>query len=689
MGPTAGVASRLGPDPELSSMTAPELCFASRPGAPDEASGKVPDRASAAGPLGSMRLGLLSLRFVGPSAGLEAGFRQAYLVESIPRMRVALLLGAAFFGSFGILDAYLMPDQAYVVWAIRYGGICPLLLAGAALTRVPALHRSVEPGVAALMVLGGAGIVAMIVVAPPPVNYFYYAGLILVFMYGYVYLRLRFVWASAGGWLIVVLYELVAWSTDMPATVLISNNAFFISANIIGMLACYTLEASFRRSYFLRRRLEEEEQRVRQANQQLERRVVERTAELETNNRVLQQEIAERRKAEADRTRLEVELRQAQKMEAIGSLAAGVAHDLNNTLTSLVGYPDLLLEDLPADSPVREPIRAIQEAGHRAAATVQDLLTLARRGVVDRRVVSVNDLLREYFRSPEFARLRREHPHVAIETNLAPDLLNVLGPPVQLLKALMNLVMNAAEATLVDGTVTVATSNRYLDQPVHGFETVPEGEYVVVRVDDTGVGIAGDDLQRIFEPFFSKKQLKRSGTGLGMTVVWTAVKDVGGLVDVTSVEGRGTTFDLYLPVSRQDPEQEPARITIDDCRGSERLLVVDDVSEQRDIATRMLSKLGYRVATAASGELALAWLADRPADLLVLDMTMEPGIDGCETFRRAVAVRPGLKAIIASGYAENARVREAQRLGAGSYLRKPYTMEKLAMAVRRELDRPR
>jgi signal transduction histidine kinase/CheY-like chemotaxis protein len=623
----------------------------------------------------------LTLRFREPYTALEAPFRRAYLRSSLVHIRLSLLLGAVFYAGFGILDALLMPDAKYVAWFIRFVIVSPSLLAVAGLTYSRVFRPYSQPLMAAVIVLAGGGILAMILVAPPPINHFYYAGIILVFMFGYTYLRAGFVWASLGGWVLVILYEIVAIVlTATPTSVLVSNNFFFVSANIVGMIACHGIEYDARRHFFLSHLLAEEKEKVNRINQDLEARVEARTRELQRINRDLKQEIQ-------TREALSAQLEQAEKMEAVGSLAAGVAHDLNNILSGLVSYPELVLMDLPADSPLREPILTIKHSGEKAAAMVQDLLTLARRGVADKTVLNVNALVEDYLDSPECRLLQASHPQVRIRADLDEDLLNVLASPVHLSKALMNLVANAAEALLVAGDITIATANRYVDQPLQGFETVTEGEYVRLTVQDTGVGIAAEDCRRIFEPFFTKKALGRSGTGLGMSVVWFTVKDLGGFVDIHSVEGQGTRFDLYLPVTRRNAAQVSRRVTIEDCRGSERVLVVDDVADQREIAAGMLGKLGYTVATASSGEEALDYLKSHAVDILVLDMIMDPGIDGCETYRRLIQQHPGQKAVVASGFAETDRVREIRRLGAGPYLKKPYTLEKLALAVRQELER--
>ncbi len=398
-------------------------------------------------------------------------------------------------------------------------------------------------------------------------------------------------------------------------------------------------------------------------------------------------DIMERKKTEEEAQALAAQLNRAQKMEAIGRLAGGVAHDLNNILSSLVGYPDLLLMDVPADSPLRPTIEIIQQSGQRAAAIVQDLLTLARRGVDLNEIVNLNTVVTDYRYSPEFAKLQADYPQVRLEWEVTEALMNIRGSRTHLSKMLMNLTANAAEAMPDGGSIAVQTANRYLDATVNANEPIPEGEYACLRVVDEGVGIAPDDLKRIFEPFCSKNSMQRSGTGLGMTVIWATVKDHNGYIDVTSREGQGSCFEVYLPATREETAADLEHPVIEDCAGNETILVVDDVAAQRDIARQMLGKLGYSVKTAASGEEAVDYLTDCQVDLVVLDMIMPPGIDGLETYRRIIAHRPHQKAVIASGFSENKRVADLQALGAGAYLRKPYTLETIGLAVRRELDR--
>ncbi|MDA8125750.1 MAG: PAS domain S-box protein [Deltaproteobacteria bacterium] len=404
--------------------------------------------------------------------------------------------------------------------------------------------------------------------------------------------------------------------------------------------------------------------------------------------RGIARDVRERRIAEEERKDLEERLQRAEKMEAIGMLAGGVAHDLNNVLGILVGYSELILDKVDESSAVRPHVLSIMTGAERAAAIVQDLLTLARRGVHTEEVVNLNTVVRDFQKAPELEKLCTFHPQVLIKTDLTEGLLNTSGSPFHLEKTLFNLVSNAAEAMPNGGTVTIATKNQYLDRPIRGYDDVREGDYCVLTVADTGQGIAPADLKHIFEPFYTKKVMGRSGTGLGLSVVWGTVKDHNGYIDVRSEEERGSRFDLYFPVSRQELSQKPLSSSESSYLGNgESLLVVDDVAEQRDLASLMLEKLHYRVTAVSSGEKALEYLEENLADLLVLDMIMDPGMDGLETYKKVLEMRPGQKAVIVSGFSETDRVKEALALGAGAYVRKPYILETLGLAIRKELNK--
>ena len=399
-------------------------------------------------------------------------------------------------------------------------------------------------------------------------------------------------------------------------------------------------------------------------------------------------DLTERKIAEEKKLELEAQLQNARKMEALGMLAGGVAHDLNNVLGGIVGFPDLLLSQLDEGSQLRKPLESILKSGEKAAAIVQDLLTLARRGVKTYEVVNLNEIIHEDFESLEHEQLQFYHQKVEFAAHLDDDLLEIKGSPVHLSKTIMNLLSNAAEAMPAGGKVTISTTKCYIDQPIYGYDEVKKGDYIVLRVSDEGVGMSAEDMERIFEPFYTKKVMGRSGTGLGMAVVWGTLKDHHGYIDIENKQGRGVTFSLYFPVTREIAEKGSQPISIELCSGKgEAIVVVDDVAEQRELAALILGRLGYDVTTLASGEEAIAYMKDHAADLLMLDMIMAPGIDGLETYQQILEIYPGQRAIIVSGFSETDRIKEAQELGAGAYVMKPYRMEKIGLAVRSELDR--
>ncbi|MDQ5986208.1 MAG: Sensor histidine kinase RcsC [Syntrophus sp. SKADARSKE-3] len=399
-------------------------------------------------------------------------------------------------------------------------------------------------------------------------------------------------------------------------------------------------------------------------------------------------DITQRRRAEKEQKELENRLQRAEKMEALGTLAGGVAHDLNNVLGVVIGYAELLMTSVNESDPIRPRLLNIMKGGEKAAFIVQDLLTLARRGVTGREILNLNKIIIDFQNSPELEKLVSFNTSVRIVVDLEPDLLNISGSFIHLSKTLFNLVSNAAEAMPAGGILTIKAFNQYLDKPLQGYDEIREGDYVVLSVSDTGEGIPTGNLKHIFEPFYTKKVMGRSGTGLGLAVVWGTVKDHMGYINVQSEEGSGSTFTLYFPVTRQELSAATVSASITEYMGrDESILVVDDVKEQRELAADMLRGLNYRVDIAASGEEAVAYLKEHNADLIVLDMIMDPGMDGLDTYKSILKVNPGQKCIIVSGFSETERVKAAQALGAGAYVKKPYITEILGLAVKKELDR--
>ena len=389
-----------------------------------------------------------------------------------------------------------------------------------------------------------------------------------------------------------------------------------------------------------------------------------------------------------EQKRFEDQLQKARKMEALGLMAGGIAHDLNNILSGIVSYPELLLIDLPEDSPLRKPIKTIQESGMRAADVVEDLLTVARGVATGKEALNLNTLITEYLGSAEYQKLEKTHSFINFKTQLDPILLNMSSSATHIKKTLMNLVVNSSEAIEGAGTVTISTMNRYLDEPLKGYEDICTGEYVVLSISDDGFGILPQDLERIFEPFYTKKEMGRSGTGLGLAVVWNTVQDHNGYINVNTSE-KGTAFELYFPVAREEVAAKGEEVPLEDYLGhGEKILVVDDEERQREIACGMLTKLSYTAEAVSSGEEAIAYVKEQHSvDLIILDMVMPKGINGLQTYEKIIKIRPGQKAVIASGYAKTKKVDAAQELGAGKYIKKPYTLEKIGLSVKEELEK--
>ncbi len=623
-----------------------------------------------------MLLHPLTLAFRNSHAHMEKPFLEEYFVSSLPLIRFSFFFAILLFAVFGILDAYLIPEQKHLFWLLRYAIFCPLTFGLFLLSFSKYFKKIMQPAMAFVVVVAGACIITMTVLASPPASYSYYTGVILVFMMGYTVIKLRFIWATAAGWFLVFLYEFAGFFfTETPVTVLVNNNFFFISANLIGMVACYAIEYNTRRDFFLKTLLDIEREHVSQARDNLETMVQKRTSQLTKVNTSLQKEMNERK-------RLQSQLVRHQKMEAIGLMAGGVAHDLNNILSGITGYPELLLLQLPEDSELRKPIEAIQDSGERAAAVVADLLTVARGAASTRVIANLNSLVTEYLDSPECRNLQTLHPNILCHKIVEDDLPNISCSPIHIKKCIMNLITNAAEAMDQSGNITVETTSFLPDlqwAEEHGMEVMT---YVTLTVRDTGAGISEKDLEHIFEPFYTKKEMGRSGTGLGLAVVWNTMEDHAGKVFVKSSK-QGTRFQLYFPANNDTPPSPLNHRQPEEVMGNkEHILVVDDESTLRDLAGKMLENLGYEVDSVSSGELAVRFLKDTPVDLVMLDMLMDPGMNGRQTYTEILKLHPTQKAIIVSGFSESEDVKATLKLGAGGFIKKPYSISELGQAVK-------
>ncbi len=383
--------------------------------------------------------------------------------------------------------------------------------------------------------------------------------------------------------------------------------------------------------------------------------------------------------------KLGLQLQHAQKMEAIGMMAGGVAHDLNNILSGIVSYPELLLLKLPESSELISPLKAIQESGNRAAAVVADLLTVARGVATTRTFHNIHVLINEYLHSPECEKVHSLYPEIACIENLEAEYSIIFCAPVHIKKAVMNLVNNGMEAITGKGTIFISTRNQRLDTHEASNLDIEAGDYLILSVKDDGIGITEKDLKHIFEPFYTKKVMGKSGTGLGLAIVWNSMQDHDGMITVKST-GQGTRFDLYFPIDTKAILEVEDIVPAEEFTDTNKhILVVDDEPQLCDIASKVLEGIGYTVDAVCSGELAISFVKDNPVDLVVLDMQMVPGINGYQTYKEILKMYPDQKSVVVSGFSESDEVKATLRLGAGGFIKKPYSVAQLGRVVEEAL----
>jgi len=393
-------------------------------------------------------------------------------------------------------------------------------------------------------------------------------------------------------------------------------------------------------------------------------------------------DITERKRAEEERAKLESQLRQAQKMEAIGTLASGIAHDFNNLLGGILGYSSLLLGKLPTEDANRKYVELIEKASNRAAELTNRLLGFARRGKYEVKPVDVNRLINEVVQLLS-ASINKK---IKIRTNLCGENPFTNGDPNQLEQILMNLCVNAQDAMPGGGELSICSQVVHLDEKfVSKHMGATQGEYVRLSISDTGMGMDEETRAKIFDPFFTTKEQGR-GTGLGLSMVYGIVKNHGGYVSCHSRLGKGTTFDVYLPLT-QGVLSQPRKGRVEPVSGSESILVVDDEEILRDLMKDILEGLGYGVMLASDGREAVDVYREHKGgiDLVIVDMVM-PKMGGRETYQELRRINPGVKALLASGYSKDTAAQQILDLGVKDFLHKPFSLEEIAHKVREVLD---
>jgi PAS domain S-box-containing protein len=420
------------------------------------------------------------------------------------------------------------------------------------------------------------------------------------------------------------------------------------------------------------------------------------TFPIETNSRAINflgkparvcavRDISERVRSEKETLLLHEKLAKSSKLKALGLMAGSVAHDLNNILTGVVSYPELLLSQIDKSDRLYAEIRKIQEAGKRAAAVVADLVVLARGGSSLSSLENINDIILSHLNSIEHGERLAGYPDVIIQTNLQQNLRSTYCSHQNIHKILLNLFGNALEAVQGHGLIHISTQNCRFSHPQSQQDPTAIEDYIKITFADNGPGIAQKDLEHIFDPFYTTKKMGKSGTGLGLSIVWNTVQEHNGWIEVKDNKP-GAIFEIYLPAA---PEQisstQPEHAGCSMQGNGELLLLIDDKPEQNETMGQLLTSLGYKTYSATSSEEGIAFLQSQPVDLVLLDMIIGDGLNGRQTYEKILKVRPGQKAIIISGYSRNDEVRKARALGVSHFLEKPVTMPKLSQAIRQAL----
>jgi signal transduction histidine kinase/ActR/RegA family two-component response regulator len=631
------------------------------------------------------KLNRLTLEFSGEIKKYEKAFRDDYYERSLNSMRFSLVLSTFFFGIFAFLDALLLPELKTMFWIIRFGIITPLLTAVIVFSFSSSFKKVMQPVLAGLMYVTGLSIIVMTIFAANNAgNYTYYAGLFLIFIIGYTFIKSRFIYATIVGWSIVATYEVAAiWIADTPMEILINNNFFFISANVIGMFISYFMEQSVRRDFYMRILLHKEQEKVQSANNALEKRVQERTRQIALANKDLKKEIEIRKKHEKEKTLLEGQLIQLQKMETIGTLAGGIAHDFNNILTPILGYTEMALEELSDESVLRYDIEQINSAATRGKDLVQQILTFSRQVDYDKKplrldaeVIEVLKLIRASFPS-----------NIEIRQELDKNCGTVLADSTQMHQIIMNLCTNAYHAMMGKGGVLKVKLDKQKigSRTIVGTDKVQKGMYLRLCISDTGHGMDKRTVERIFEPFFTKKEVG-SGSGLGLSVVHGIVSNYNGTILVESEPDKGSSFTIYLPQyseSYEEPVEQVQRLQ----KGKGSILFVDDEKEITFMGKRMLESLGYTVDIKSDSQEALKAFRNDPNkyDLLVTDQAM-PKMMGTELIGKVKEIRRDLKSIVITGYQESIPANAMEQYGIADIISKPLILSEFSELIGKVLS---
>lgn len=748
-----------------------------------------------------MKIHPLTLSFCNESQYLEEKYATSHFEKSLTLQRVTIACCICLYAIFGILDFYITPEKKHIFWFIRYVVVCPFAVFIFLFTFTRYYRQLNNVSLFLLFIVAGVGIDIMILMADPPATYSYYAGLIIVLIGIHTVIRVRFTWAFAGSWIIILFYEIVAiWQIDTTTILLLNNNFFIISANLICIFAGYSMERSFRWNFYLNYMLDREKEMVADKNLELKDRmkrqfdaekallkktheiehlVMERTIQLQKSKEKFQDlvehindlifviddtgtvtymspvveqmfgylpsEVVGRTFFEflhkddsadvtfwfqnklADKTasaefrlraksgdylwvttslrreagtskdwsvrgvlrditnekKLEGQLRQVLKMEAIGTLAGGIAHDFNNILYPILGYTEMLINDVPDDSPYRSKLNGIHRSVLRATALVKQILTFSREQNPDLKLTKIQPVVEEALKL-----IRATIPTtIDIIQDFRSDCGAIKADSTQMHQIIMNLATNAYHAMEeTGGELKISLKEIDLGHSDLPNPEMEPGVYAYLTISDQGKGMDKELTEKIFDPFFTTKE-KGKGTGMGLSVVHGIVKSMNGSIQVYSEPGKGTEFKLYFPIDKSSLEESAIETAKTPQGGDERILLIDDEEAIAEMAKEMLTRLGYTVTTCISSVKGYDVFCSNPYefDLVITDMAM-PGLPGDKLAVKLIEVRSDIPVLLCTGFSDIMSEEKAATYGISGFLMKPIVMKELAQKIRVVLD---
>ena len=629
-----------------------------------------------------MTYNYFTLSFTGEWEYLEPEFIKSHFRESLVWIRICLLIAIIFYSIFGFLDAILAPDKKHLFWIIRYAGFCPAAIGGLLFSFHSGFEKYAQSVLFFLCTLAGLGIELMVILAGPPATYSYYAGIILVLITIYTFSRLRFIYAVACSWLIVICYEIGAiWIVHTPAIILINNNFFFVSANIFCMLAGYFIELNMRKRFFTNFKLEQEKNKVNQINLELELRVTERTAQLESANINLQNTLVK-----AKELAKKAEVANIAKSEFL----ANMSHEIRTPMNGVIAAAELALAEKLSPE-IEKYIHIIHDSGHSLLTIINDILDFSKIEaghleientpfILDKTIERIMEMFSSKAREKGIDLLLKK------SSDLPPT---IIGDSMRLRQVVSNLMDNAIKFTRSGGRVT-------LNVGCKASETDSTKIMLEMAVTDTGMGIKAKFLKRLFTPFTqadTSSTRKYGGTGLGLTISKKLIEKMNGKIHVESEYGKGTTvyFSCLLDRPPEKTEHQVKNRIVQDgsdhlkhkerIKGS-RILVAEDNPINQKIIKMILEKADLNVEIADNGIQAVEKLENTHFDAVLMDIQM-PRMDGLEATRR-IRELPGKKDLPIIALTANAMQGDEETYlsaGMNGYITKPIDQAKLFKAL--------